>query len=100
MSDEQIKALQAELAALRSRAEKRSFKQVLKDGYDKVNRIMRDGPYYATAEELTIMLSVMVSIILLTVFSVVALIFFAVQTNGLALLLLPVYPLYLIFKKE
>lgn len=96
----ELEQLQAELAALRSKAERRSFKQVLKDGYNKVSRIMKDGPYFSTTEELIIILFVIVSIILLTIFSVAALIFFAMQTNGLALLLLPIYPLYLIFKKE
>lgn len=96
----ELEQLQAELAALRSKAEKRSFKQVLKDGYNKVSRIMKDGPYFATTEEFVIMLFVVISAILSIMFSVVALIFFAMKTNGLALLLLPIYPLYLIFKKE
>lgn len=95
----ELEQLQAELIALRSRAEKRSFKQVMKDGYNKVRRIMNTSVYDTTNEELIIQGSVVMFGTLLAIAIMAAFVFFVIKTNGLTLLLLPIYPLYLIFRK-
>lgn len=97
----ELEQLQKELADLRRKSEKRSFKQVMKDGYNKVYRVMHaTNSGLSDAEEWIISGFVILSLALFLIFSVAAFIFFTVYTKGLILLFLPIYPLYLIFRKE
>jgi hypothetical protein len=98
MNESQVEQLQKELEDLRRKSERRSFKQVLKDGYDKVRRTMYYGPN-ETLESWIIALFTIISAISIAAMCLVAFIVFTVETNGLILLLLPIYPLYLIFRK-
>lgn len=99
--ESQLEQLQAELADLRRKSEKRSFKQVMKDGYNKVYRVMHTANSgLSDTEEWIIGGFVILSIVLFVIFSVAAFAFMLVYTEGLILLFIPIYPLYLIFRKE
>lgn len=98
--ESQLEQLQAELEDLRRKSERRSFKQVMKDGYNKARKAVDRVPLSDKTEDWIIAMFVVISGVLLTIGSLTALIFAAAYTNGLVLLLLPIYPLYLIFRKE
>lgn len=102
MSDTSLEALQAEIEALRRKSARRSIKQVLKDGRDKVSKTMNKIYFFETFEEGVIQVSVICFFVLLAILIPGALIFSAIATKGLTLLtllLIPIYPLYLIFRK-
>lgn len=98
MSEDQLKVLQEELAALRNRAKRRTFRQVLKDAGTKFLRTIDKES--ETLEEFV----VQTSLVIIGFLTVISLIFLAiattVHTNGLILLLFPAYVIYYLLRKD
>lgn len=100
MSDEQIKALQEELAALRNRAKRRTFGRVLKDAFKKLIRILDKEEEERTNQEfIVLMFFTMTAFALLFAFLMLSAVIVMI-TKGLIFLLIPAYVLYYLLKKD
>lgn len=98
MSEDQLKALQEELAALRSRTKRRSFKQVLKDADTKFFNIINKEP--ESFEEFVIQASLAIIGFLIATSLILLIVATIIYTKGLIFLLLPAYVLYYLVKKD
>jgi VIT1/CCC1 family predicted Fe2+/Mn2+ transporter len=97
--EQQLEVLQAEIERLRRKTKRRSFKQALTDMHDKALYILNKEDEL-TLEESIIAAFLFMSMAITFIGAIVAIIAAVIITKGLLLLLVPVYPIYLLLKKE
>lgn len=100
MSEDQLKALQEEIAALRGRAKKRTFKQALKDAFKKLVKILnKEEEERSNQEAIVLFLFTLTSFAAVFAF-LILLALVVIGTKGFVLLLIPTYVIYYLLKKD